>query len=114
NTGFDPQLTTPGIGRADVWVFDALNLGSTLAGTPLTRITLFGDTPRALGASADGSRVYAAVFFSGNRTTVVNEGVVCDGGASAGPCSQGGPGGLPAPNVNYQGIAAPETGLIVR
>ena len=26
----DPQLTTPGIGRADVWVFDALNPGSEI------------------------------------------------------------------------------------
>src|SRR5204862_108244 len=33
NTGHDPQLTTPGVGRADVWVFDAGNLGTTLAGT---------------------------------------------------------------------------------
>jgi 6-phosphogluconolactonase (cycloisomerase 2 family) len=27
NVPFDPQLTTPGVGRADVWVFDAQNLG---------------------------------------------------------------------------------------
>ena len=27
NTGRDPQLTTPGVGRADVWVFDAAALG---------------------------------------------------------------------------------------
>jgi len=26
----DPQLTTPGVPRADVWVFDAENLGATL------------------------------------------------------------------------------------
>src|SRR5262245_7498006 len=44
----DPQLTTAGVGRADVWVFDATNLGATLGGTPLTILTLFGDTPRAL------------------------------------------------------------------
>ena len=25
----DPRFTTPGIGRADVWVFDALALGDT-------------------------------------------------------------------------------------
>src|SRR5438876_4152575 len=31
----DPQLITPGVGRADVWVFDANNLGTTLGGTPL-------------------------------------------------------------------------------
>src|SRR4051812_36084855 len=31
----DPQLTTPGVGRADVWVFDSASLGSTFGGTPL-------------------------------------------------------------------------------
>ncbi len=116
NGGFDPQLTTPGIGRADVWVFDAANLGATLGGVPLTRITLFGDTPRALAASPDGSTVYAAVFHSGNRTTAVNEQLVCDGGSGAAPCSVFGfsmPGGLPAPNTNFEGIPGPETGLIV-
>ena len=30
--------------------------------------------------------MYAAIFHSGNRTTTVNEGAVCDGGAPAGPC----------------------------
>ena len=104
-------------GRADVWVFDATNLGTSLGGTPLTIVTLFGDTPRALAASADLSRVYAAVFYSGNRTTTVSEGVVCDGGAGAGSCSVSGftmPGGLPAPNANAQGVAAPEVGLVVK
>ncbi|MFN8543630.1 MAG: hypothetical protein U0807_05425 [Candidatus Binatia bacterium] len=117
NSPLDPQLTTEGVGRADVWVFDALNLGVALGGTPLTIVTLFGDTPRALAASPDGNTVYAAVFHSGNRTTSLFEGLVCDGGASAGPCSIGGatmPGGLPAPNTNFQGIPQHETGLIVK
>src|SRR5262249_31294352 len=35
NSPIDPQVNTPGVGRADVWVFDANNLGSTLGGTPL-------------------------------------------------------------------------------
>ena len=69
-----------GVGRADVWVFDAANLGTTLGGTPLTILTLFGDTPRALAVSPDGSTVYAAVFHSGNQTTALSEGVVCDDG----------------------------------
>ncbi|MBN8281432.1 MAG: beta-propeller fold lactonase family protein, partial [Gammaproteobacteria bacterium] len=56
------QLTTPGIGRADVWVFDANATDTGLGGTPLTVVTLFGDTPRALAVSPDGGRVYAAVF----------------------------------------------------
>ncbi len=100
-----------------MWVFDAAALGTTLGGTPIAVVSLFGDTPRALVRSNDGSRVYAAVFYSGNRTTTVSEGVVCDGGASAGACNVGGftmPGGLPAPNANVQNVAAPEVGLVVK
>jgi DNA-binding beta-propeller fold protein YncE len=111
----DPQLTTAGVGRADVWVFDATNLGTTLGGTPLNIITLFGDTPRAL--ATDGDTVWAAVFHSGNQTMTVNEGVVCNGGSGATPCNVSGttyPGGLPAPNQNQQGTTGPETGLIVK
>jgi DNA-binding beta-propeller fold protein YncE len=114
----DPQLTTAGVGRADVWVFDALNLGTTLGGRPLAIVTLFGDTPRALAASPDGSTVYAAVFKSGNRTTTIGEGAVCNGFDTAAPCAtpQGFamPGGLPAPRTDALGEPAPETGLIVK
>ncbi len=116
----DPgQVTTPGIGRADVWVFDAASPGAAAGGTPLTVLTHFTDTPRALTVSPDGRFVYVAGFQTGNRTTVVPEGAVCDGGATAPPCHPGGgpltaPGGLPAPNSNTQGVAAPETGLIVK
>jgi YVTN family beta-propeller protein len=113
----DPQLTTPGIGRADVWVFDATNLGTSVGGTPFSILTLFCDTPRALAVSPNGNTVYAAAFHSGNQTTTVNEGVVCDGGAGAAPCNVSGtvyPGGLPAPNTNFQGVPQPEVGLIVR
>jgi DNA-binding beta-propeller fold protein YncE len=100
------ELTTPGLGRADVWVFDAGNLGTSLGGDPLTIVTLFGDTPRALAVTPDGGTVYAAVFLSGNRTTTVAEGLVPDGGEGAG--------GLPEPNVNFQSLPQPETGLIVQ
>src|SRR5712692_2388204 len=58
------DLTTAGIGRADVWVFDGANPGSALGGNPLTVITLFGDTPRALAVSPNGNTVYAAIFES--------------------------------------------------
>jgi YVTN family beta-propeller protein len=117
NRGSDPQLTTAGIGRADVWVFNAASLGTSLGGTPLSILTLFCDTPRALAVSPDGNTVYAAAFHSGNQTTIANEAVVCDGGSGATPCSVSGrsyPGGLPAPNTNFQGVAQPEVGLIVR
>src|SRR5262249_7935976 len=97
----DPQLTTAGVGRADVWVFDANALGAALGGTPLAILQLFGDTPRALAASPDGSTVYAAVLHSGNQTTTLNQRVVSlNGGAPPPP-----PGATPG---------APATGLIVK
>jgi len=115
NNPRDPQLTTPGVGRADVWVFDANNLGSPLGGTPLTVITLFGDTPRALAVTPDGNTVYAAVFHSGNQTTTIGEGPVCDGfGGSCLNLAGIPPGGLPGPRTDVNGDRAPETGLIVK
>jgi MYXO-CTERM domain-containing protein len=114
----DPQLTTEGVGRADVWVFDAAAPGAALGGVPLSIVVLFGDTPRGLAVSADGGTVYAAVHHSGNGTTVISEGSVCDGFASAGPClSEAGlslPGGNPGPAQNFEGENAPEVGLIVK
>src|SRR5215218_825539 len=106
NVPYDPHLTIPGVGRADVWVFDADHLGGTLAGTPLTIITLFSDTPRALAVSPDGSKVYAAAFHSGNRTTTIPENLVPDGGEAAG--------GVPGPNTNADGAPRPEVGIIVK
>ncbi len=113
----DPQLTTPSVGRADVWVFDTNNLGATLGGTPLKIVSLFGDTPRGLAVSPDGNTVYAAVFNSGNQTTVISEGGICDGGALAGACVLDGrnmPGGLPPPNTDAHLEPAPEVSLIVK
>ena len=113
----DPQFTTAGVDRADVWVFDPSNLGTTLGGIPLQIVTLFGDTPRALAVSADGGTVYAAIFKSGNQSTALAEGAVCNGFTSASPCVVGGvavPGGLPGPSTDSIGQPAPETGLIVK
>lgn len=101
----DPQLTTPGIGRADVWVFDAASLGTAFGGTPVRVLTFFSDTPRALAATPDGSTVYVAAFQSGNQTTAINETVVPNGF---------GPGKAPGPRTNFQGVNAPEVGLIVK
>ena len=105
NIPFDPQLSTPGVGRADVWVFDADALGSALGGTPLTIVTLFTDTPRALAVTPDGTRVYAAGFHTGNRTTIVPETSLPDGF---------GPDGVPGPATNAEGRPAPEVGAIVK
>ena len=119
HTNIETILTTPGIGRADVWVFDPTSLGATLEGTPVAVVNLFGDTPRALAVSPDGSTVYAAVFQSGNQTTPLSEGVVCNGGQGAAPCTSisgemTSPGGLPLPNTNCSGAPQPEVGLIVK
>ncbi|HEY0096559.1 MAG TPA: hypothetical protein VGB96_19675, partial [Archangium sp.] len=106
NVPFDPKFTTPGVGRADVWVFDADALGLSLGGNPLTIVNLFSDTPRALAVTPDGSRVYAAAFHSGNRSTILHELVVPNGGEAVG--------GVPGPNTNFQGVPANETGVLVR
>ncbi|MBW2387280.1 MAG: hypothetical protein JRG89_02485 [Deltaproteobacteria bacterium] len=102
----DPQLTTEGIGRADVWVFNAATPGAAFGGTPVEILTFFSDTPRALAVSGDGNTVYVAAFHSGNQTTVINETVVSDG--------FGGAGQVPNPDQNIFGAQAPETGVIVK
>ncbi len=117
-----PLLTTPSTPRALVYVFDVTNVGNTLEGVPLTIVELFGDTPRALAASPDGHVVYAGVFHSGNQTTAVSEGAVCDDANKnddivAGPCNVFGvtmPGGLPNPERNVDGVPRRETGLVVK
>ncbi len=106
NTGFDSENTTPGVGRADVWVFDAQNLGNSLGGTPLTRLNLFSDVPRALAVSPSGDTVYAAAFASGNQTTAISPHQITDDGEAAG--------GIPGPNVNHTGIPEANVGLIVK
>jgi DNA-binding beta-propeller fold protein YncE len=110
NSPDDPDLFTPGVGRADVWVFDANAQSSTPGGQRLTKITLFADTPRALAASSDGKTVYAAAFLSGNQTTTVSSDAV-----------QKVYGGMPGPasiTVNTPAgpvmVPMPQTGLVVK
>jgi YVTN family beta-propeller protein len=114
----DPQLTTEGIGRADVWVFNAATPGAAIGGTPVEILTFFADTPRALATTPDLGTVYAAAFHSGNQTTTIMEPQVPDGFDSAGTagCAAGGtaPGGVPGPEDNAAGDPAPETGIIVK
>jgi DNA-binding beta-propeller fold protein YncE len=104
NIPFDPQFTTEGIGRADVWVFDATSLGGSLGGSPLTVVTLFTDTPRALAVTPDGSRVYAAGFHTGNQTTIVGQTQI-----STLPVK-----GTAGPTTNHEGALAPEVGEVVK
>ena len=101
----DPQLSTEGIGRADVWVFDATALGATIGGTPVKIQSFFADTPRGLAVTPDGGTVYVAAHQSGNQTTAINETQVNDGFGSN---------GVPGPSDNAEGDAAPETGVIVK
>ncbi len=54
----------------EVLVFDPANLGAA----PET-VEINGERPRGLAVSPDGSKVYAAIFESGNGTTVLGGGV---------------------------------------
>jgi DNA-binding beta-propeller fold protein YncE len=111
----DPQLTSEGIGRADVWVFDAADQGSALGGVPLRVMSFFADTPRAL--ATNGTTVYVAGFHSGNKSTVINQAVLQATGRAgfASGCGGGGVGvGVPGPAANAEGFSAPSTGIIVQ
>lgn len=120
----DPQLTTPSVPRADVWVFNPASLGETVGATPVRIVSLFGDTPRALAVSPDRSTVYAAVLSSGNQTTAVNSESVCDGFLPSLPCimledqppllNTLMPGGVAGPRTNAEGKNAPEVSLIAK
>jgi len=98
DTPVNAELFTPSAGRADVWVFDATDRGATIGGNPVSVLSMFGDTPRALTVSPDGKTVFAAVMHSGNRTTTLGENLI----------------GKPGPVQNIEGETQPDTGLIVR
>jgi DNA-binding beta-propeller fold protein YncE len=114
----DPQLTTPSVPRADVWVFDPAHLGTTLGGTPVKIMSFFSDTPRALAASPDGNTVYVAGFKTGNQTSIVNEGRICTGWNTTQPCLLSdlsvSPGGHLGPATDGAGEPAPQVGMIVK
>jgi DNA-binding beta-propeller fold protein YncE len=114
----DPKLTTQSTPRADVWVFDPANLGTTIGGTPAKIMSFFTDTPRALAVSPDGNTVYVAGFKTGNQTTTILAPRVCTGFQPNTPCtlSDGStsPGGNPGPATDSKGEPAPEVSLIVK
>ena len=83
----DPQLTTPGVPRADVWIFDPSDASATVGGKPLKIMSFFTDTPRALAVSPDGKTVYVAGFKTGNQTTTVLQERVCEGFEANKPCT---------------------------
>lgn len=113
----DPKLTTPGVGRADVWVFSPGSLGNALGGIPQSILSFFADTPRALAVSPDRNTVYVAAFKSGNETSSINEQLVCDSFELNTKCAVKGvtmPGGRLGPQTNAAGNPAPKTGLLVK
>jgi len=123
------ETQVPGLGRADVWVFDADAPGAGFGGDPLTIVTLFADKPGALAATPDGSQVYVSIFSSGNGSSVINDEAICGSTGPAGtgqlssqddgPCAlaNGGtsPGGVPAPNQDLMdGTPNPRTGILTQ
>jgi 6-phosphogluconolactonase (cycloisomerase 2 family) len=114
----DPQLTTPSVGRADVWVFNPASLGNTLGGTPTKILTFFTDTPRALAVSPDKSTVFVAGFKTGNQTSLASEFIVCPNFDPNTPCTNRNgstsPGGNPGPGTDAKGEPAPIVGLVVK
>ena len=114
----DPQLTTPGVGRADVWVFNPASLGTAVGGRPVRIMTFFTDTPRALAVSPDKSTVFVAGFKTGNQTTAIIEGAICEGFDTTKTCQvpdgSTSPGGHLGPATNFEGKRAPAVGQIVK
>jgi DNA-binding beta-propeller fold protein YncE len=84
-------------------------------GTAPTIIAIEGEDPRALAVSPDGTRVYAAIFESGNNTTIVNQANVSNpGGPYAGVNPPPNSGTLFDPPRTPGLPAAPPVGQIVR
>jgi YVTN family beta-propeller protein len=103
-----------------VLVFDPANRGQ-----PPLRISLDGEDPRALALSPAGDKVYAAIFESGNRTTILSSGGVAMNdfppdvvGLASGP--HGGQNPPPNAGSEFDPPLAPElpapprVGLIIR
>ena len=105
-----------------VLVFDPANLDE-----PPVELPIAGEDPRALAVSLDGQRVYAAVFESGNGTTLLGGGLVGFGDGAYPPNAVNDPAGPyggvnPPPNteagfdppLNPALPPPPPVGLIVR
>ena len=88
-----------GVRRRATWA-------ASLGGDPLTIITLFTDTPRALAVTPDGTRVYAAGFHYRQPHHEHHRG--------AGPRRCRAPAASPGRTPTSTGVPAPEVGLIVK
>ena len=106
NVPYDPQLTTPGVGRADVWVFDANNLGAHAhrhAAHHRHPVQRHAARPGGEPGRQQGLRG-GVPFRKPHHDHPRDPGP--DGGEAAG--------GLPGPNTNADGVPRPEVGLIVK
>jgi YVTN family beta-propeller protein len=99
-----------------------------IAGGLTDFVSIDGEDPRALAVSPDGTKVYAAIFESGNNTTIMGGGsdsvasffppnIVGTTGPYSGanpPPNTGGVGGTFTPALNGANPTAPKVGLIVK
>ena len=99
----DLESMTPSVDRADVWVFDT----TSASNAPEKVITLFGMAPRALAVTPDGKKVYAAIYKSGNQTTIAAHNYRLFGRTST-------INGKPGPDTDAGGAVAPNSGVIVK
>ena len=119
--GSPPQAFVSCSQTNTVLVFDPAN-----PHTAARRVAITGEEPRALAVSPDGSKVYAAIFESGNSTTIIGgggDGVIINFPPNAVSDPAGPYGGInPPPNsgnayLPVQNPAAgppPKVGLIVK
>lgn len=93
-----------------VQVFNLADLG-----TPPTTLEIRGEDPRALAVSPDGATVYAAIFESGNHTTLVPWESVSDSASPYGGVNPPPNAGIDfSPALNPESSAPPPVSIIVR
>jgi len=106
-TGDEPTDIVFAAGRAFVSLAgnrDHLRIYDAASRAEVAQLDIFGDDPRSLAVSEDGTEVYLVVLESGNLTSSIHFGRVVAGG---GPPAPSPPKAPPLP-------AAPETALIVK